>query len=75
MSDEISPLHYLADRVLDGRLDELLCRWAAAGAGRRIAAQLLAQELGIPISPPTVQKWTEAALAARSAIEENGEAA
>lgn len=69
-----SPLRALADRALAGRLDELLCRWADAGAGRRIAARLLEAELGVTISPPTVQKWTAEALAARDG-HANGEAA
>lgn len=69
-----TPLWILADRALDGRLDELLCRWADAGASRRVAAQLLAQELGTTISPATVQRWTAEALAARNA-ETNGAAA
>lgn len=69
-----SPLWVLADRALDGRLNELLCKWADAGASRRVAASLLAVELGVRISGPTVQRWTTDALAER-ASETNGAAA
>ena len=57
-------LHLLVDRVLDGQLDEMLLRWARAGASRRVAARLLTEELGgIEINPTTVQRWTAEALA------------
>ena len=68
------PLRVLADRVLEGKLDELLCRWADAGISIRAASQFLALELGVAISRPTVQKWTAEALEARAG-ESNGEAA
>jgi hypothetical protein len=48
---------------VNGQLDELLCRWAEAGFGRRAAAKLLELEIGVRISPPTIQKWTDEALA------------
>lgn len=69
-----TPLRVLADRALNGRLNEFLCKWADAGASRRVAASLLAAELGVKISGPTVQRWTSEALADRT-LEENGEAA
>ena len=66
-------LRQLADRALDGHLDELLCKGSDAGFGRRAAAKLLELELGVRISPPTVERWTDEALAARD--KPNGAAA
>lgn len=59
-----SSLFQLVDRATDGRLEELLRNWAAAGVSRRAAAALLAQELGgIEISSETVRRWMANALA------------
>lgn len=70
-----SPLKILADRALDGRLNQLLCRWSDTKASNRVITQLLAQELGgVDISRPTVAKWTAEALEDRAG-QENGEAA
>ena len=71
---EHTALRTLADRALNGRLNELLCRWSDTGASNRVIAQLLSLELGVNISRPTVQKWTAEALEERTA-DENGEAA
>lgn len=73
---ESSALRALADRALDGRLNELLCRWADTGASIRVIAQLLALELGgVNVSRPTVQKWTAEALEERAGKTNGGEAA
>lgn len=65
-----SALYLLADRALDGQLEDLLRRWRDAGVTRRTAARLLAQELdGIEISYETVRRWIN------DLAEENGEAA
>lgn len=56
-------LYEVTNRVLEGRLPDLLIRWADAGASRRVAARLLAAELdGIQINPTTIQRWTASLL-------------
>ncbi len=70
-------LYLLTDRALTGQLDLLLVRWARAKASRRVAAHLLAEELGggVWINPTTVQRWTAEALAAVATNGDQGEAA
>lgn len=50
-------LFLLADRALDGRLEDTLRTWAKAGVSRRAATALLAHEIGVELDPQTVHRW------------------
>lgn len=48
---------HLADRVLDGQLEEKLRRWRDAGVSLRAIQRLLGQELGVTPALETVRRW------------------